>query len=274
MSEPGAKRGGAGALVVFFLIACIPPWIGWSLISFGVVSPHAPYATLLYITGWGVSLGGLVATGMKEGFGGVGRLLGDAVRVVAPLQWWLYVLLVPLALQTVAALLAFAAAGKPVAIDPAGLLTLATPGVLLPFLFGPFGEEFGWRGFLLPELARRVSAPLACLMVGVIWAVWHWPLEYQQILQAPGLVWFATCMSFLIGAVYLRTRSLLLAMIMHWNWNSMAQVSPHLFPGAPIASSAPLVAWGSAAAYALAALLTVPVLLGVQRKQGLHSGAG
>jgi uncharacterized protein len=119
--------------------------------------------------------------------------------------------------------------------------------MLVPFLFGPFGEEFGWRGFLLPRLVRRFSVVLACLIVGVIWAVWHWPLAYQAIVQAPGreivsLVWYTTCLSFMIAAVYLRTNSLLLAMIMHWNFDSILQVSPNLFPGVP---TGPVLLWSS-----------------------------
>jgi membrane protease YdiL (CAAX protease family) len=266
-TEQGAGRADAKPLVAFFLIACIPPWIGWSLLTFGVVDQHAPFAPLLYFTGWGASVGGLVATGMSEGFGGVRRLLGQAVRVIAPVRWWLYVLLVPPALQSCSALASFAATGKPVAMEPAALLSLATPAVLLPFFFGPFGEEFGWRGFLLPDLVRRVSALPACLIVGVIWALWHWPLEYQAIVQVPGLVWFATCMSVMIAAVYLRTQSLLLAMIMHWNFDSMLQISPRLFPGAAPGMSAPLAVWGSAGAYALVAALTVPALLTAERKR-------
>ncbi|MGB6452539.1 MAG: CPBP family glutamic-type intramembrane protease [Steroidobacteraceae bacterium] len=150
------------ALLAFFLIACIPPWIGWSLLAFGVVSPSAPYAPLLYITGWGASTGGLVATYASEGLGGVRRLLGQAVRAGVPVRWWLYVLLVPPAMQTCIALVSFKLAGAPVAIHPAALLSLATPAILLPFFFGPFGEEFGWRGFLLPRFVRRFSVLPAC----------------------------------------------------------------------------------------------------------------
>lgn len=36
------------------------------------------------------------------------------------------------------------------------------------------GEELGWRGFLFPELARRLSPARAALATGAIWAVWHY----------------------------------------------------------------------------------------------------
>jgi membrane protease YdiL (CAAX protease family) len=38
-----------------------------------------------------------------------------------------------------------------------------------------FGEELGWRGFLLKELAP-LGFWRASLVIGIIWGVWHWPL--------------------------------------------------------------------------------------------------
>lgn len=38
------------------------------------------------------------------------------------------------------------------------------------------GEEIGWRGFLVPELAKRFSFTQVSLISGVIWASWHAPV--------------------------------------------------------------------------------------------------
>jgi uncharacterized protein len=274
-AKGGALRADTRALLLFFLIACIPPWIGWSLLTFGLVPQNAPYAPLLYITGWGVSAGGLFATYASEGRGGVGRLLRQAVHAGVPVRWWLYVLLVPPAMQTCIALVSFAFAGARVVIGPAALLSLTTPGMLLPFLFGPFGEELGWRGFLLPRFARRFSVLPACLIVGVISAGWHWPLEFVHASgrEIVSIVWAITCMGLMIGAVYLRTKSLLLAMIMHWNFDSMFQLSPKLFPGVPAGASSTLVQWGGLGVVALFAALAIPTLLAVELGEGLGSFA-
>jgi membrane protease YdiL (CAAX protease family) len=37
------------------------------------------------------------------------------------------------------------------------------------------GEEIGWRGFLVPELAKFTSFTTTAVISGVIWAVWHYP---------------------------------------------------------------------------------------------------
>lgn len=42
--------------------------------------------------------------------------------------------------------------------------------------FYGFGEEIGWRGYLLPNLLDTHRPLPALLRVGFIWAAWHLPL--------------------------------------------------------------------------------------------------
>lgn len=52
-------------------------------------------------------------------------------------------------------------------------------GVFLsPFanLLNCFGEEWGWRGYLLPKLLKQFKVVPAILVNGVIWGLWHIPL--------------------------------------------------------------------------------------------------
>jgi len=46
------------------------------------------------------------------------------------------------------------------------------------------GEELGWRGWLLPQLATRTSRLRAALGTGVIWGVWHAPQLFSGIATA------------------------------------------------------------------------------------------
>jgi membrane protease YdiL (CAAX protease family) len=39
-----------------------------------------------------------------------------------------------------------------------------------------FGEEFGWRGYLLPHLFRRPGGRKAVVLQAVIWWAWHLPV--------------------------------------------------------------------------------------------------
>lgn len=42
--------------------------------------------------------------------------------------------------------------------------------------FFSLGEEIGWRGFLYPQLKARFGRKKGCLLGGVIWGAWHWPV--------------------------------------------------------------------------------------------------
>ncbi|MCM1090183.1 MAG: CPBP family glutamic-type intramembrane protease [Muribaculum sp.] len=44
--------------------------------------------------------------------------------------------------------------------------------------FAAFGEEAGWRGYMMPKLIRLCGVPKAILIGGSIWGMWHWPLTY------------------------------------------------------------------------------------------------
>jgi len=55
------------------------------------------------------------------------------------------------------------------------VVLMATGGVIQNLAL-TLGEEIGWRGFLLPELAKRMSFAKASLLSGIVWAAWHTPL--------------------------------------------------------------------------------------------------
>ena len=258
------------ALLYFFLIACVPPWVGWSLLRFGVL-PANGYWQALYLTGWGASAAGLIATYMQEGGRGIRRLLLQAVRIAVPIRWWMLVLFIPPLTVAVSAILYGVFSGAAISFLPSGYLRLVAPAMWVTFFLGPLGEEFGWRGYLLPRLARRFSVLSSVLIVGAVWALWHWPLLYQGFVAAPGrelvvVLVGITYMSIWIGTVYLRTESLLLAMLMHWNINAARDISADVFLGLPSGTDA-LLQWSGALANALVALLAIPALLAVSAQR-------
>ena len=90
------------------------------------------------------------------------------------------------------------------------------------------GEEYGWRGYLLPELIRRHSPFVAATIVGIIWALWHAPLLYglssRQGTGSPFLVCAVQmaavlCVSYPFAHAYIGSRSIVPGMIIHWLWN-------------------------------------------------------
>ena len=60
--------------------------------------------------------------------------------------------------------------------DPSQLYLVVPVFFFVLVLGGPLGEEPGWRGLLLPTLAERSTFPVAGIVVGIVWAIWHLPL--------------------------------------------------------------------------------------------------
>ena len=55
------------------------------------------------------------------------------------------------------------------------LLFTATTGMIRG-CSSALGEEIGWRGFLVPQLAKECSFTVTALITGMVWAVWHYPV--------------------------------------------------------------------------------------------------
>ena len=55
-------------------------------------------------------------------------------------------------------------------------LALYAPTLVMMALIGGGNEEPGWRGFALPHLLKSYSPVLTTAMLGVVWALWHWPI--------------------------------------------------------------------------------------------------
>ena len=111
------------------------------------------------------------------------------------------------------------------------IVCLATGGVIQN-LSMTVGEEIGWRGFLLPELARQMSFTKASLLSGIIWAAWHSPLLLFADYNAGTSRWYAlacssiTCISvsFILAWVTLKSNSLWPAAVLHASHNLFVPV--------------------------------------------------
>jgi|SRR5688500_15002780 len=101
----------------------------------------------------------------------------------------------------------------------------------LQSLLSATGEEIGWRGFLVPSLARRMSFTRTAFMSGAIWAAWHAPLivfaDYNAGTPAwYSLLWFVVMVigiSFPFAWLRLRSGSLWPAAVLHATHNLFIQ---------------------------------------------------
>lgn len=107
----------------------------------------------------------------------------------------------------------------------AGVVDLFGAGI------GALGEEIGWRGLLVPELAKITSFTTTALLSSIIWALWHYPLIFFAGYNGGTSGWYsALCFTVLvigIGTVFawmrLKSGSVWTAMLLHASHNLYIQ---------------------------------------------------
>jgi membrane protease YdiL (CAAX protease family) len=82
-------------------------------------------------------------------------------------------------------------------------------------VFGCYGEEIGWRGFMLPQLQKKYSLLISSLIVGFCWGFWH--LSFHLGIVGFALYIFMTIeFSLIISWLYYKTKgNIMPAIILH-----------------------------------------------------------
>ena len=181
-----------------------------------------------------------------------------------------------------------------VALQQAGLVSpsgggpdVGTAGIVVALTVGPaintlvaFGEEFGWRAYLLQKL-EPLGVRRALLAHGVIWGVWHWPviamgynygLEYA-FAPIPGLAMMTlatVAIGTVFGALALRTDSVWPAALAHGTLNAVGSFAV-LVSGVGLVGAAPVALVGVVPWVAVAVVLLGPGRLPLTRPSGGRS---
>jgi len=103
---------------------------------------------------------------------------------------------------------------------------------MLQNIISALGEEIGWRGLLVPELARVTSFTNTALISGIVWAAWHMPLillaDYNN--HGVSVAYSAACFFVMIVAtsfpfawLRLKSGSLWVAVLLHASHNLFVQ---------------------------------------------------
>ena len=107
----------------------------------------------------------------------------------------------------------------------------ATAGIAMNLVFA-LGEEIGWRGLLVPELAKITSFTNTALISGTVWAVWHMPGIFLADYNSGGTpaLYSAACffvlvvgVSFPFAWLTLKSGSLWPAALLHASHNQFIQ---------------------------------------------------
>lgn len=162
--------------------------------------------------------------------------LASVLRWRVPLRWWLAALFLPAGWMLLGLLIAWAT-GAPIESASGGLPWLVwglwvLRSILFTLLVVAVGEEAGWRGWMLPELQKRMSPLSGTVLIGIVWGLWHYPLFVNgQYPEDPQMVFAKVGVCVLLGIAFtwLYNRSggnLLLAVVLHTALNNTARVLP------------------------------------------------
>lgn len=97
-----------------------------------------------------------------------------------------------------------------------------------------FGEELGWRGYLLPKIGEKLSPLSASVFTGVIWGLWHAPIiamGYNYGTNNPiagifAMTVFCTVLGIISGFLTYKVRSIWPAVLFHASINGMDRWAP------------------------------------------------
>lgn len=233
-------------LISFFVIAFVLAWlieVPLALSANGILPklPLLAYAIAIAVATFAPTAAAFIVTGLTEGKVGVVRLLRRYVQWRVGIQWYLFVLIgIPIIVLLGAVVVPGAATSFNPVVAP---LLAAYPLALLTtfFLGGPLGEEPGWRGFALPRLQSAMGPLRGSVILGVLWALWHFPLFWSGVwtpLSIPNMVMFIvmiTALTIIMSWVFNHAKgSVLITMLMHASFNTFAnKIAAPLFP-API----------------------------------------
>lgn len=96
-----------------------------------------------------------------------------------------------------------------------------------------FGEEWGWRGYLLPKMQEKVSMLPMLIINGIIWGLWHAPLTILGHNYGTGylgypftgilaMCMFCIVMGIIFSYITIKTGSCLPAVLAHGSLNGFA----------------------------------------------------
>ena len=198
----------------------------------------------------GPALAAVIVTGAVSGRAGLVDLGRRIVHVGVGARWYGFVLA---SLEAVALALDVHGLSGDRLPTSAALRTYSGDAVrpwlaLIPcvLVVNGFGEEVGWRGFLVDRLAPRLGLARTALLVAAVWAPWHLPLFWVSQSFAdfglPGTVgWLVsiTAGSVVLSWAYLRSgRSIWLVALWHTAFNLVTATGAGDGLAGPVVSAA------------------------------------
>jgi membrane protease YdiL (CAAX protease family) len=204
-------------LITFFILAYALTW--WFIPLAGDPLPYGPM------------LAAIIVLAFSEGKAGLKELLSQAMHWRVGWIWYLIApgIIVAYTAGAIGLNLLLGARISP-SYEPVSVVELLVL-VIVFLLLGGMWEEPGWTGYALPRLHAGRSLLLASLMLGVFRNIWHSPLFLDGDIPWSDIVLNFAAQIFISWLYYHTHRSLLIAMLIHFSSNYVAEIVFSLFEG-------------------------------------------
>ncbi|MEW5985230.1 MAG: type II CAAX endopeptidase family protein [Chloroflexota bacterium] len=213
------------AVAIFTALAFGFAWLAFGLAAvFDGLDPERSNVWTV-VAGVGVAFGPALAAMVMRFFVTREGLAEAGLRWRVAGRYYGWAILLPLAWGSAGVLLRLLVGGNtldgfpPVQAFVGYLVSLLITWLIL------FGEEFGWRSYLLHYLSS-LGRWRAVWLSSVVWAVWHLPFVVvpsfliddelgPPLLAAAGQIVFIVLLGVIIGWLYLSSRSVVVVMLLH-----------------------------------------------------------
>jgi len=231
-------------LVSYFVLAYLLSWLLWvplAIVFNGLTEPPEELLLLFFVGVYGVSAAGIIMTRVVEGKGSIRKLLRRYIDWRVGFQWYV-VMFFTMPVLLVAAMAIYALQGNAIGRFEPGAWPLALLGAIPAVLFGPLGEEAGWRGFALSRLQDKYGAFWSSILLGIVHTFWHAPLFWLPVgtpisggpvtlVRVASFLSMVTIGTFVYTWVFNHTRgSMLMAVLLHLSFNTADGTMFAMFP--------------------------------------------
>lgn len=193
-------------------------WIPGVLSTRGLIG-EVPWLPLFAIGTCGPLVSALWCTRHTDGWTGVKDWLKKGFTRQISWYWWAFIVLVPFLVPALVWAMYRLSGGDPYPLPVSQNPLVVLPTILLMVTIGGGQEEYGWRGYLLPQLDSHWKPWQADLFLIVVNTLWHLPLFFiSATSQATYPFWvflvFGGGFILIINRVYRSSSGSLLAVIL------------------------------------------------------------
>lgn len=210
-------------------------WLPGVLSSQGIIGA-IPWSPLFAIGACGPLVAAIWCLYRSDGWAGVRGWLREGFTAKLAWYWWIFVLLIPFLVPALALVVYHWLGGMLSPLPVFGQPWVVLPTILLMVTIGGGQEEYGWRGYLLPQLQARWQPWRADLILAIFHSLWHLPLFFiAMTMQSHYDFWvflvFGLGFTLLINQLYRRTNgSFPVAVAFHGLVNAGLDTFPPIGP--------------------------------------------